>query len=345
MKMISVIVPCYNEKGNAEPMCQAICRLFEEELTDYRYELIFIDNCSTDGTREILRKLCETREHVKAIFNVRNFGAFNSPVYGMLQTEGDCTVLLACDFQEPVELIPEFIRKWEEGAQVVAGVRKGSRQNRLMYGIRSLYYRLMRAGTDLQTIDHFTGFGLYDRRFLEVLRQIDDPMPFLRGMVAEFGGDVGRVYYDQPKRASGKTHHSLFGLYDAAMVSFTSYTSMGLRTVTFLGFLTSIASFVIGIAYLIQKLIHWDTFNAGMAPVLIGLFFLGSIVLIALGLMGEYIISINRRVMNRPLVVEEERIGFGETPDAKAKAAAGKTAEETGLAGEAAGEAAEGEKA
>ena len=312
MKTISVIVPCYNEEGNVEPMCEAICSLFEGELKDYQYELIFIDNHSTDGTREILRKLCDSRENVRAILNVRNFGAFNSPVYGMLQTKGDCTVLLACDFQEPVELIPEFIREWEQGATVVAGVRKGSRQNKLMYGIRSLYYRLIRVGTDLDTIDHFTGFGLYDRKFLEILRQIDDPIPFLRGMVAEFGGNVSKVYYDQPKRASGKTHHSFAGLYDAAMISFTSYTSMGLRTVTFLGFLTSIVSFIIGVAYLIQKLIHWHTFNAGMAPVLIGLFFLGSIVLIALGLMGEYILSINRRVMNRPLVVEEERIGFEE---------------------------------
>ena len=324
MKTISVVVPCYNEAGNVQHMCEAIQDLFAGELSSYDYELIFIDNHSTDGTREILRELCEKHDRVRTIMNVRNFGAFNSPIYGMLQAKGECTVLIACDFQEPVELIPRFVEEWENGARVVAGVRSGHRQNRLMYAIRSLYYRLMRMGTDLDTIDHFTGFGLYDRKFLDVLRQIDDPMPFLRGMVAEFGGDVKKVAYEQVNRRSGKTHHSFYSLYDAAMISFTSYTSMGLRFVTLLGFLISIASFIIGVAYLIQKLIHWNTFNAGMAPVLIGLFFLGSIVLIALGLMGEYIISINRRVMNRPLVIEEERVGFSEDRPASGASLEGK---------------------
>ena len=236
-KLISVVIPCYNEIENARPMCERVRGIFAEELPLYEYELIFIDNHSADGTREALAEMCDEYSEVKAIFNVRNFGAFNSPFHGMLQAAGDCVIVLACDNQEPAELIPEFVKRWENGAEVVCGVQSGSKENRIVRSFRSLYYKLMKTGTDLDYIEHFTGFGLYDRSFVELLRSLDDPMPFLRGMVAEFGSRVEKVYYEQPKRLGGKTHHSFMNLYDAAMVSFTSYTSMGLRVVTLFGFL------------------------------------------------------------------------------------------------------------
>lgn len=316
-KTISIVVPCYNEEGNVEAMCEALLALFDGELSDYGREILFVDNHSTDGTQEILQRLCGAHPGVRAIFNARNVGPHSSSVYGLLQASGDCAVLLACDFQEPVELIPEFVRRWEQGAQVVAGVRSATSQGGLVYSLRTFYYRMMRAGSDLEHIDHFTGYGLYDRSFLEIVREVNDPQPFLRGMVAEFGAPVECVEYKQPRRRAGKTHNGFFDLYDAAMLSFTSYTSMGLRMVTILGFIVSLVSLVIGVIYLVLKLMHWDTFNAGMAPVLIGLFFLGAVVLIAIGLIGEYLISINRRMMRRPLVVEARRIGFEEDPREK----------------------------
>ena len=312
MKTISVIVPCYNESGNVAQMCNSLKVIFETKLQEYAYEIIFLDNCSTDGTREILKELCSKEDNVRAILYTRNFGMINSPVYGLLQAGGDCAVLLACDFEEPVETIPDFVREWEAGADVVAGVRSGSKQNRLMYTIRTTYYKMLDKGAPFETIDHFTGFGLYDRKFIERLRQINDPMPFIRVMVAEFGTNVRTVYYKQEERRTGKSHSNLAEYYDIAMMSFTSYTGLGLRLVTFIGFFISFISFGIGLFYLIMKLVNWNSFNAGMAPVLIGLFFLGAIVLVALGLIGEYIMSINHRLINRPLVIEEERIGFDE---------------------------------
>ena len=315
MKKISVVVPCYNEKENVSLMGEALLNLMDEELSSYDSEIIFIDNASNDGTQEEIRTLCGKDSRVKAIFNVRNFGAFSSPVYGMLQATGDCAIMIACDFQEPIECIVEFVKKWEEGADVVAGVQSGSTENKIKYGFRSLFYKLMGWGSQLDYIEHFTGFGLYDRSFLEILKEVDDPQPFIRGMVVEFGGNIEKVYYEQPKRKHGKTHHSFFDLYDGAMLSFTSYTSTGLRLITILGFIIAAVSFVIGVIYLIQKLVRWYTFDAGIAPVMIGMFFLGAVILITLGVIGEYVISINRRVMNRPLVVEKERIGFSDISD------------------------------
>lgn len=310
MKKVSIVIPCYNETDNVGLMSDCIRGMFDGELKAYDREIIFIDNASTDGTREKIRTICKEHSDVKAIFNNRNYGAFSSPFHAMLQADGDCVIILACDFQEPPELIPEFIRKWEEGAEVVCGVQSGSRENKIVRAFRNMYYRLMRMGTDLDYIDHFTGFGLFDRSFVEILREADDPLPFLRGMVVEFGSRIEKVYYEQPKRMHGKTHHGFLQLYDAAMISFTSYTSMGLRLVTLFGFIVGLFSFVTGVIYLIYKLVNWYKFDAGMAPVLIGLFFLGAVILISIGLMGEYLININRRLMHRPLVTEAERINF-----------------------------------
>lgn len=310
MKKVSILIPCYNEQENVRPMSEAIVDLFENQLAQYDYELLFIDNDSSDQTRPILREICKNNEHIKAIFNAKNFGQFNSPYYGMLQTTGDCTISMVCDFQDPVELIPQYLEAWEQGYKIVIGIKTSSKENPIMYHLRSLYYKMIKRFSDVEQIEHFTGSGLYDKDFIRVLRDLKDPTPFLRGIVAELGYKRKEIPYEQPERRAGKTHNNFIRLYDAAMLSFTSYTKIGLRMATFLGMGCGAISAVIGLIYLIVKLVLWDTFAAGMAPVLIGMFFLGSVQLFFLGFIGEYVLSINQRVMNRPLVIEEERINF-----------------------------------
>lgn len=310
MKKISILIPCYNEQENVVPMSEAIVNLFETELAQYDYELVFIDNDSKDNTRPLLREICAKNARIKAIFNAKNFGQFNSPYYGILQTTGDCTISMVCDFQDPVELIPQYIREWENGYKIVIGIKKSSKENPVMYKLRSTYYKIIKRFSNVEQIEHFTGSGLYDREFVEVLRNLKDPTPFLRGIVAELGYRRKEIPYEQPQRRAGKTHNSFYTLYDAAMLSFTSYTKIGLRLATFMGIGIGILSAVMGIAYLVMKLLYWNRFVAGMAPMLIGIFFLGSIQLFFLGFMGEYILSINQRIMNRPLVIEEERLNF-----------------------------------
>ncbi len=310
MKKISIVVPTYNEEENVEAMAAALTRLFDTKLIDYEREIIFIDNCSRDKTREKLKAICAKDKRIKAIFNAKNFGQFNSPYYGLLQTEGDCAVLLAADFQDPVEMIPRFVDKWNEGYKIVCGIKTSSKESRLVYALRTLYYKAIKKMSDVEQIEHFTGFALYDKSFIETLRELKDPKPFLRGIVAELGGERCELEYEQPKRRAGKTSNNWYSLYDAAMLSFTSYTKIGLRLATFAGFAIAFASVVIGIVYLIMKLIYWNIFAAGLAPILIGMFFLGAVQLMFIGFMGEYIMSINSRVMNRPLVVEERRINF-----------------------------------
>ncbi len=316
MKKISIVVPCYNEEENVVPMSEAIKNLFEKKLTAYDYELIFIDNDSRDNTRVLLRGICAENSRVKAIFNAKNFGQFKSPYYGLLQATGDCAVLVACDFQDPVELIPDFVREWENGYRIVSGIKTSSKESRFMYFLRTCYYKLIKKLSDVEQIEHFTGFGLYDRKFLEVLKELDDPTPFLRGIVAELGFRRKDIEYEQPKRRAGKTSNNFYRLYDGAMLSITSYTKVGLRLATLFGGICGFISVIIAIVYLVMKLMYWDRFSAGMAPMLIGMFLLGSVQLFFIGLMGEYILSINSRVMKRPLVVEEERINF-EDEDSK----------------------------
>lgn len=310
MKKISILIPCYNEEDNVGPMSEAIVNLFTTELTSYDYELLFIDNDSHDNTRSLLREICAKNPKIKAIFNAKNFGQFNSPYYGILQTTGDCTISMVCDFQDPIELIPQYIKEWENGYKIVIGIKTSSKENPIMYHLRGLYYKFIKKFSDVEQIEHFTGSGLYDRDFVEVLRKLKDPTPFLRGIVAELGYRRKEIPYEQPKRRAGKTHNNFYSLYDAAMLSITSYTKIGLRLCTFFGVICGSASVVIGLVYLIMKLVHWNSFAPGMAPVLIGMFFLGAIQLFFIGFIGEYILSINQRVMNRPLVIEEERINF-----------------------------------
>lgn len=310
MRKISILIPCYNEEENVVPISEAVVNLLESELSEYAYELVFIDNDSTDRTRLLLREICARNNCIKAIFNAKNFGQLNSPYYGMLQTTGDCTIVMACDFQDPVELIPQYVKEWENGYKIVIGIKQKSRENPIMYKLRSVYYKIIKKFSDVDQIEHFTGAGLYDRDFIEILRNLKDPTPFIRGIVAELGYKRKEIPFEQPKRHAGKTHNNFYSLYDYAMLSFTSYTKIGLRLATFVGIGLGLVSVLIGFAYLILKLVYWDRFTTGMAPMLIGFFFLGAIQLFFLGFMGEYILAINRRVMNRPLVVEEERINF-----------------------------------
>lgn len=310
MKKISVVVPCYNEEDNVVPISEAIIHILKTELSGYDYELLFIDNDSRDRTRELLRELCRQNPKIKAIFNAKNFGQFKSPYYGLLQATGDCAVLVVADFQDPVELIPRFVKEWENGYRIVTGIKTSSKENKLMYFLRSCYYKLIKKLSDVEQIEHFTGFGLYDKKFIDVLRQLDEPMPFLRGIVAELGFRRKDISYEQPKRRAGKTSNNFYRLYDAAMLSITSYTKAGLRLATFFGSICSVLSMAIAVIYLVMKLLYWDLFQAGTAPILIGMFGLGSIQLFFIGLLGEYILTINSRVMKRPLVVEEERLNF-----------------------------------
>lgn len=310
MKTVSVLIPCYNELENVESISNAVIREFERELPEYKYELVFIDNFSTDGTRDVLEQLCTEDKHIKAIFNAKNFGQFNSPFYGMCQTTGDCTITMCCDFQDPVSLIPRLVREWEKGYKIVAAIKVQSKENKVFRFLRSCYYKLIRKMSSVEQIEHFTGTGLYDKSFIEVLKQLDDPAPFLRGIVAELGFRRKDIPYTQEQRRAGITHNNWYTLYDAAMLSFTSYTKVGLRLATIAGFCFSALNMVVALVYLIAKLIWWDAFPFGTAPILIGMFFIGSIQLFFIGLLGEYVLNINTRVMDRPLVVEEKRINF-----------------------------------
>lgn len=309
MKKISMLIPTYNEIENVEPLSEAIIQEFKK-LPQYELEIVFIDNDSKDGTREKLREMCSKNKIIKAIFNAKNFGQNNSPFYGLIQTTGDCAILMCADFQDPIEMIPVLIKEWENGSKIVSAIKTTSKESKFWRFLRTCYYKLIKKFSEVEQIEHFTGFGLYDRSFLNVLRALNDPTPFLRGIVAELGFKRKEIPYEQQRRRAGMSKNNFFSLYDIAMLSFTSYTKVGLRLATFMGFTISFLCFVFALIYLILKLCYWNLFNIGMAPMIIGIFFIGAIQLVFLGFLGEYILSMNRRIMNRPLVIEEERINF-----------------------------------
>ena len=314
MKKISIVIPCYNEEENVEAISSAVVSLFDNELRDYNYEIVFAENCSKDNTRAVIREVCAKNHRIKAIFNEQNFGQFNSPYYAMMQTTGDCTVLMAADFQDPPSLIPTFVREWETGKYtVVCGIKTSSKESSLMYFLRSCYYKIINKMSSIRQIQQFTGFGLYDKRFIQLMRDLKDPTPFLRGIVAEYAHNRKEIPYEQPKRRAGKTSNNFYSLFDAAMLSFTSYTKVGMRLAEFFGFFTAFISFIIGLVYLVAKLVNWYGFVAGYAPMMIAIFFIGGVILAFLGFIGEYILAMNTRIMNRPLVVEKERINFDNT--------------------------------
>lgn len=309
MKKVSIMVPCYNEEENVVPMSEALVKQMEE-LPQYDYEILFIDNCSQDNTRPLLREICAKNPKIRAIFNSKNFGQFNSPYHGICQTTGDCTLCVCCDFQDPIEMIPKLLAEWEEGYKIVIGVKTSSKESKLMYFLRSIYYKLIRKLSKVEQIEHFTGFGLYDKSFVEVLRNLDDSTPFLRGIVAELGPKIKKVEYEQAKRRAGKTSNNFFSLYDAAMLSFTSYTKIGMRLASFLGMFMCGGSALAAVICLVLKLINPYLFLTGTAAILLTVLFVGGLQLFFTGFLGEYVMSMNTRVMKRPLVIEEERINF-----------------------------------
>jgi glycosyltransferase involved in cell wall biosynthesis len=309
VKKISIVTPCYNEEGNVEELYREVKALFNT-ISDYQYEHIFIDNCSTDATRSILRKMASEDKNVKLIFNIRNFGHIRSPFHGLLQADGDAVILMVADFQDPVYLIKEFILKWEQGYKIVIGKKTKSDENRLMYWLRGVYYDMIKKISEGEQIKNFTGFGLYDKSFIEILRNIEDPYPYFRGLIGELGYDRAEIEFRQPVRKSGKTKNNFYTLYDIAMLGFVSHSKVPLRVASFLGFTVSFLSILTALAYFVYKLIYWDNFKLGMAPMVIGMFFLGGIQLFFLGMIGEYVGSIFTQVRKRPLVVEAERINF-----------------------------------
>lgn len=310
-RKISVVVPCYNEAENVIPMHDAITEQFAKALPGYDYDIIFIDNCSTDGTRDKLRLLCAQDERTRVILNSRNFGQFNSPFYGMCQADGDAVITICCDFQDPVDLIPKFVHAWEEGHTVVSAIKTNSDEGKVLRLLRTCYYKLIRKMSDVSQIEHFTGTGLYDQRFIQVLKDLDDPQPFLRGIVAELGpANRKDIPYRQALRRAGKTHNSFTTLYDAAMLSFTSYTKVPLRLATIGGFVVSAITLLLAVVFLVLKLLNWNQYAAGMAPLVILVLLIGSTQTFFIGLLGEYVLTINSRTMKRPLVVEEERLNW-----------------------------------
>lgn len=310
MKTVSVVVPTYNEEDNILLIVKRIEAIFQNKLKEYAYEILFIDNNSEDNTRKIIQNLAEKDNHIKAIFNARNFGFSRSTFYGLSQAEGDCAVLVFADMQDPPELIVDFLQKWEQGYKIVVGIKNKSKENRLMYFIRQAYYRFIKKLGDIEHIEQFTGFGLYDSSFIKILRELEDPLPYLRGIVAELGYNYASITYEQQKRKYGKTSFSFMKLYDTAMLGITSYSKVLTRIATIIGFCASIISLIIAMVTLIIKLCNWDTFSVGIAAISIGVYFFGSMILFFVGLIGEYIVNINIRTMRHPLVVEEQRINF-----------------------------------
>jgi glycosyltransferase involved in cell wall biosynthesis len=308
-KRIGVVTPCYNEAENVRELHRAIRRTFSE-LPKYEYFHIFIDNDSNDGTIGILRELAATDPKVRVILNARNFGHIRSPYHGLLQSDADATIVMASDFQDPPTMIPDFLRKWEEGYKIVVGVKVESDEQPLMYVVRSMYYRLVSRLSDIELMQHVTGFGLYDRRILEIFREVDDPYPYVRGMIADIGLDCCKVPYKQPLRRRGISKNNFYTLYDLAMLGVTNHSKVPLRVATMAGFLMAGMSLLVAFGYLVAKLLFWDRFTVGVAPILISLFFFSAVQLFFIGIIGEYIGAIHTQVQKRPLVIEKERINF-----------------------------------
>jgi glycosyltransferase involved in cell wall biosynthesis len=309
MKKISILTPCFNEEGNVENVYRQVKEVFKT-LPEYNYEHVFIDNASTDRTVEILKKIAKDDKNIKIIVNVRNFGHVRSPYYGTLQCKGDAVIGIVADLQDPPVMIKDFIKKWEEGFKIVIGVKNKSKENKLMFLIRKTFYYIITKISDTEQIKNFYGFGLYDKQFIDIIRELDEPYPYFRGLVSELGFQRMEIPYTQLRRKEGKTKNNFYTLYDTAMLGFVNHSKVPLRLASFIGFAVSLISVLIAFVYLIYKLIFWDSFQLGMAPLVIGIFFLGGVQLFFLGIIGEYIGAIFTQVKKRPLVIEKERINF-----------------------------------
>ncbi|HZB88903.1 MAG TPA: glycosyltransferase family 2 protein [Terracidiphilus sp.] len=309
-KLITIMTPCFNEVQNVRELHRRVLAV-AEQLPDYRIDHLYIDNASTDGTADELRVMAAEDPSVKVILNMRNFGHIRSPYHALMQAQGDAVGSLFADLQDPPELFLDMVRAWERGVPIVAAIKNTSEENGLMYRIRTAYYRLVGRLTNVEVLEHFTGFGLYDRSVIELIRTtFSDPYPYFRGMIAELGLPHEKVYYTQKRRERGITKNNFYTLYDNAMLGITNLSRVPLRLVIFAGFISALVSFVAGMFYLMYKLFFWSSFTLGIAPVALGLFFLGSVQLIAVGIIGEYVGAIHTSVLNRPMVVERERINF-----------------------------------
>ena len=311
-KRITIVTPCYNEELNVRELHRRT-RAVMDALPQYEYRHVFIDNASHDGTVAVLRDMAAEFPEVQVIVNARNFGHLRSPMHAFLEADGDAMGFICADLQEPPELFTELLARWEEGFPVVAAIKTGSEESGLMYAIRTAYYNLVGRLTDVKVMSHFTGFGIYDRRVVEILKKrFRDPYPYFRGMIAEIGFPQAQVTYNQAARQHGITKNNFYTLYDLAMLGITNLSKVPLRLVTAAGFISAAVSLVLGSFYLLYKIVFWNSFSLGVAPLVLGLFFLGSVQLLCLGIIGEYVGSIHTFVQNRPLVIERERINFPE---------------------------------
>ena len=309
-KRISIVTPCYNEEKNVEELYFQVKKIFNNILPQYQYEHIFIDNDSKDNTVEILKKIAKKDKNIKIIVNSRNFGQLRSPVYAILQAKGDAVISMVADLQDPPEMIPLFIKKWEAGNDTVLAIKKDSLESKLMFRIRKAYYRLLSHLSEINIYKNFTGFGLYDKKVIQALKSIKDPYPFFRGMIAEIGFKTTLIDYTQPARLRGLTKNNFYSLYDIGILGIINNSKVPLRMLVFTGFICGVASLVLGCYYLINKLLFWNEISLGIAPLIVGGSLAFSVIIFFLGILGEYIGAIYTQVLNRPLVFEKERINF-----------------------------------
>jgi len=315
LKLISVVTGCYNEVENVEVLYHTVQEIFAKHLPNYRYEYVFIDNSSTDGTADVLRRMAREDARVKVIINARNFGHIRSPYHGMLQARGDAVIYIVADFQDPPELIPAFVKKWEAGYKIVVGIKKQSAESPLFFAVRKLYYRIATSLSEVQLLRNFTGYGLYDRKVMDAIRSLKEPYPYFRGLISEVGFEQAAIEYSQPPRRRGLTKNNFYTLIDIALLGITSHSKVPLRLATMMGFGIALMSLLVALGYAVYKLIYWREFTIGMAPVVIGIFFFAAVQLFFTGIIGEYIGNIHTRIMDRPLVVELERLNFDRTDD------------------------------
>jgi glycosyltransferase involved in cell wall biosynthesis len=308
-KLISIVTPCFNEEENVREVYQQAKDVFAQ-IAGYRYEHIFIDNSSTDKTVPILREIAKNDFNVKVIINSRNFGVARSPYYALLQSRGDATIVVMADLQDPPPMIKDLIKKWEEGYKIVFAIKEKSEESSIMFAIRRLYYNLYNKVSNIQIVTNYCGFGLYDKAIIDILRKLDDPYPDIRSLLGEIGFERAIVSYVQPKRKRGKTKNNFYNLYDQAMLGITRDSIIPLRLASFIGFSVAAVNLLVAMGYFIYKLLYWQNFQLGIAPLVIGIFFFGGVQLFFLGVIGEYIGAIFTQVKKRPLVIEKERINF-----------------------------------
>ncbi|NQW58325.1 MAG: glycosyltransferase family 2 protein [Polynucleobacter sp.] len=309
MKKISIVTPCYNEIENIPELVGRIKGAMSAQPV-YDYEIIIIDNFSTDGTRDLLREMASYDHRLKIILNTRNFGHIRSPYYGLLSASGDAAIYMASDLQDPPELIGTFISEWNKGYKLVLATKPTSSENKLLHFVRKTYYRILDKISDVPIVRDFTGFGLYDKVVLDELRKIKEPYPFLRGIICELGYSIQTVSFNQPRRQRGVSKNNFYTLYDIALLGIVSHSKVPIRLASLLGFLIGLLSFIVAFVYLILKLIFWDNLPLGIAPIIIGGSFIFGVQMFLLGILGEYVGTILTYVQNRPIVVVEEKINF-----------------------------------